>query len=63
MSGNSSEIADAAELLERLTKQMVDIYARRSMLEASEIYERIRRQEWWLTAAEALEVGFVDEVI
>ena len=61
--GNSSEIADAAALLEKLTRQMVEIYARKSSLTADEIHDRIKRQDWWLTAEEALAVGFVDEVI
>lgn len=61
--GNASDLTDVAELLTRLTRQMVEIYARRSILTADAIHDRIKRQDWWLSAEEALAVGFVDEII
>ena len=61
--GKASELSDQAQLLERLTKQLLQIYADRSVLTYDEIFEKVNRQEWWLSAREALEVGFVDEII
>ena len=61
--GKASELSDQAQLLERLTKQLLQIYDDRSVLSYGEIFEKVNRQEWWLSAREALEVGFVDEII
>lgn len=68
--GKGSEIKDAADYCEKLTRDMTGIYADRakkvkgrSAKSANWIYDRIARQEWWLNAEEAVEYGFVDEII
>lgn len=61
--GKASDLEDTAELAKRLTRQACEIYARRSgLMTAKEIHNRIKRQEWWLDATQALELGFVDRV-
>jgi ATP-dependent protease ClpP protease subunit len=61
--GKAADLLDEAQLLVRLTEQMVRIYAERTKMPYQAIYDRITRQEWWLSAEEALEAGFVDVVI
>lgn len=61
--GKASILRDGAELSQRLTKQMVEIYARRSTLSAEEIEARMTRTDWWVSAEEALEYGFVDAIV
>jgi len=49
---------------ERGKDVMMDIYTERCKLGAKEIEERLdRNQEWYLTAPEALEHGFIDEIV
>jgi ATP-dependent protease ClpP protease subunit len=64
--GKGSEIKDAADYCEKLTRDMTKIYAERSnkrRVTSDWIYSKIIRQEWWLNAEEALENGFVDAII
>lgn len=64
--GKGSEIQDAADYCEKLTRDMAKIYADRAKkrgVTANWIYEKISRREWWLNAEEALEYRFVDEII
>ena len=60
--GKASEIGDEYQLLQSMFAQMCEIYARRSALSADEIRERTERHEWWLTAHEAVELGFADRI-
>jgi ATP-dependent Clp protease protease subunit len=60
--GKTFELKDEAELVDRLTQQMCQVYARKSTLTADEISARCSRRDWWLTAKEALDLGFVDMV-
>lgn len=60
--GKASDLRDTADLAEALTRRACDIYARRSNLTSDEIYELMNRHEVWLTAEEALEHGFIDEI-
>jgi ATP-dependent Clp protease protease subunit len=46
-----------------LQRQCFGILAARSKLSAAEILEKCRTHDWWLTAEEALELGFIDEII
>jgi ATP-dependent Clp endopeptidase proteolytic subunit ClpP len=61
--GKSSELADNAELSKRLYDQLVGILAERSSLSAAQIKRKSDRRDWWLGAGEALEHGFVDEIV
>lgn len=60
--GKVSEMADRTRLAERLTEQACAVFARRSTMSADAIYEKMKRTDWWLSADEALKLGFVDEV-
>lgn len=57
-----AEMRDQFTLLDQLQSRIVNIYAARSRLTAGEISERCYKKDWWLTAEEALEYGFVDEI-
>jgi ATP-dependent protease ClpP protease subunit len=67
--GKASDIKDTAELAESLTRQICDVYADRAReaghadaWTADQIFDWIDRQERWLTAAEAVAMGFADRV-
>lgn len=60
--GGSKDMRKAAELLDKAAEQIRDTYVARTGLDASEV-ERLMSAETWLTAEEALELGFVTEVV
>lgn len=60
--GKASDLMDTAEHAKRLTMQACDIYARRGHKTADEVHAMMDRQEVWLTAPQALEYGFVDQI-
>jgi len=65
--GKVSSQKDELQFLETLTRQMCKIYADRAArvggtLTADELYSMIERRELWLSAEEALEYRFVDEI-
>lgn len=59
--GNAKELREAADFLESLGKDCVKIYSRRSGLDESKIAEMMEA-ETWMSAEEALEMGFADEI-
>ena len=61
--GKASEMRESADYVERISKDISKIYAKRSTMTASEIYDRMHRREWWLSAEEALSISFVDEIV
>lgn len=62
-SGKAHEMKEAAEYVEKISKDISKIYAKRSKMSAAEIYDRFHRREWYLDCKEALKVGFVDEIV
>lgn len=60
--GKTSDIRDAVDLLDELEQKTYEILADRSKWTAKKIKERCARKDWWLTADEALSLGFVDEI-
>jgi ATP-dependent protease ClpP protease subunit len=63
--GNSSDIKTALSDLEKCDETIANIYAKRTgktIEEALEIMDRFDGRGEWLTASEAKELGFVDEV-
>lgn len=67
--GKLSDIKDTAELAESLTRTICDVYSERAAQAIGEdawssdqIFEWIDRQERWLTAPEALAMGFADRI-
>lgn len=60
--GKLAEIEDEVDFMKLIEKRVVKIYAERSKLSESKIRYRMKRKEWWMDSAEALKLGFVDEV-
>jgi ATP-dependent Clp protease, protease subunit len=59
--GDSSELRDQAELLDKIRQNMVGAYAAKSG-QSPELIQEWMDAETWFTAAEAHSYGFVDEV-
>jgi ATP-dependent Clp endopeptidase proteolytic subunit ClpP len=60
--GDAEDLRKAAEVLEQFGESLVSIYAEKTGLGEDEI-RQMMQAETWLTAEEALEKGFVDEII
>lgn len=60
--GNAEELREAAELLDRFGTSLAEIYSERTGLDEEEIRDMMA-EETWLNAEEALEKGFVDEIM
>lgn len=60
--GNLSEIEDEVEFIKRLQNGLVEILAERSHLTATQIKRKWKKKDWWLSAGEALELGFIDGI-
>jgi len=60
--GKAFELRDEAEFADRVTRRICDIFARRSRLNSDEIFAKIDRRDWWITAEEAVDLGFADRV-
>lgn len=61
-SGGGSQVADQMAMMSKVESQVMPLLASRSKLSAEEVYARCEHRDWWLTAEEALEFGFVDEI-
>jgi ATP-dependent Clp endopeptidase proteolytic subunit ClpP len=61
--GGASVVHDEASLLKRLHRQLCGILAERSTLTLRQILAKCERKDWWMTASEAVEFGFADEVV
>ena len=59
--GNASDMRKAADTLDKFKTGMVAAYQEKSGMDASKI-EQLMSEETWITAAEALEMGFADEI-
>ena len=59
--GDAEDFRKNADLLERTQKQMIAAYAKKSGLSDNEI-SAMMDAETWMTAAEAKEKGFIDEI-
>jgi ATP-dependent Clp endopeptidase proteolytic subunit ClpP len=60
--GRSSQMRDESLLVQRIQNQLCEILASRSRLSVEEIARKWDRQDWWMSAAEALETGLIDEI-
>lgn len=61
--GKIGVVEDDFILMKKLQDRFFDILSRRSTLDIEEIRIRALRRDWWLNSEEALELGFVDEVV
>ena len=60
--GDAEQLRKDAELLDKISDQMADIYAARSGLSVNRI-KKMMSDEVWFSAEEALEQGFIDEIV
>lgn len=60
--GTAEDLRSAAEMLESLGTSLADIYASRTGLSRERV-EAMMAEETWMSAEEAEELGFVDEVV
>ena len=60
--GTTSEIEDELKLTKRLQKRLVGILAERSTMSEQQIEKKWKKNDWWLDANEAVELGFADEI-
>jgi ATP-dependent Clp endopeptidase proteolytic subunit ClpP len=61
--GKISAQQDRLNFSKSLWEQLSEILAERSSLTAAQIRSRADRFDWWLTAQEAVELGFADEIL
>lgn len=62
MAGNQYDFRETADILEKISGNMIDIYAGNSNVGKREV-SRMMKDETWLTAKEAKEKGFVDTIL
>lgn len=62
ISGTVGEIEDYKAFSDMLREDILDILAERATITRRQIQNRWKRKDWWLGAAEALKLGFVDVV-
>lgn len=60
--GNINKLEDEVKFCKRIQDQLLDILAERASLSKRQISSKWKRQDWWLDATEALELGFCDEI-
>lgn len=60
--GNLSEIEDAAKVARRMNERLNDILMERATVSKSTFKRNSERKDWYMTAQEAVEHGFADEV-
>ena len=59
--GDANELREVADALDRITESVVAAYQEKTGLDADEI-RRMMDAETWMTAEEAVEKGFADEI-
>ncbi len=59
--GGAEDMRRTADLLDKVTEQILDTYARKSSLTRDQLRAAMAAETWW-TGQEAAEVGFVDKV-
>ncbi|MHB9019806.1 MAG: head maturation protease, ClpP-related [Minisyncoccota bacterium] len=62
MEGNEQQLREVADILVKIDQQCAETFARRSSRTAAE-FRKLQDKETYLTAAEARELGLVDEVL
>lgn len=61
--GDVHSLTDTAAWMARVNHDLHKVLAERSTLTVEEVAERSKRRDWTLTAEEAVELGFADEVV
>lgn len=60
--GNGNDMREMAKLLDKVSGTMRDIYSAKSGMKADDV-QALMDAETWMTAAEAVEYGFADDVV
>lgn len=61
--GTADDIADEHAWWQASVDQMVDLFlSRTTQITRNEFMRKINRRDWWLTAEEAVDIGFADEI-
>ena len=60
--GNSDELREAADYLEKVGDSIIPIYTARTGMSEQEVADLLEA-ETWMTASEAVELGFADEAV
>ena len=60
--GKIGEVEDEVAFVKKIQSRVLDIFAARSALSKKAIARKWRRKDWWMDSAEALKLGFVDEL-
>lgn len=60
--GGASELEDEVAFVKRLQDDILEVLAERSTMTKQQIARKWKRKDWWLSAREALELGFIDEI-
>lgn len=66
ISGTMQQLKDQLEFTNRLQDRIEDVLVSRTnpgMITKEELHGRTMHKDWWLTADEALEFGFIDEIV
>lgn len=61
VAGDANELREVADALDRITESVVAAYEEKTGLDRDEI-KRMMDAETWMTAEEAVELGFADEI-
>lgn len=61
--GSFGDIEDTVEWVKKLQDRILDIFAAKSTFTKDELRDKWERKDWWISSIEALEYGFVDEII
>ena len=59
--GNASDFRKTAEIMETMDAELAEVYAEKTGSEAGRILD-LMEAETWMTAQEALNAGFIDEI-
>lgn len=57
--GNSLELQEAIDILDRVEEQLIGIYARRTNIDKTTIKSKMRK-DFWMNAEEAIDLGFAN---
>lgn len=60
--GTPGKFQDNKDFLDRFSGYMADIFCARSHCSRQQFLSSVHRRDWWLTAREALDIGFVDRI-
>jgi len=58
----ADEMEDYREFSNMLREDILDILAERATISRDEVARKWDRKDWWLSAQEAVELGFADRV-